>query len=168
MPNVMPGMSPLSADLNDELHANTTVGCLLLASAQKLCLMDTCMRLPTLYCTGCFPQCKVFQRDRHALFGSPEKNISDSEISCENGCNVSEQRRCKTCVPVSGPLPDAGWQVSDLLLLLDHWVKLLLLRGHQGERGLGIPKKEEDSLNPETRCQEERRASEEEAQCFNC
>ena len=29
-------------------------------------------------------------RDRHAFFGSPEEDISDSEISCENGCNVSE------------------------------------------------------------------------------
>ena len=108
------------------------------------------------------------ERDRHAFFGSPEEDASDSEISCENGCNVSEQRRCKTCVPVSGSLPDAGWQISDLLLLLDHWVQLLLLLGHQGERGLGASKEEEDSLNPQTRCQEERRAFEEEAQYFNC
>ena len=107
-------------------------------------------------------------RDIHAFFGSPEEDASDSEISCENGCNVSEQRRCKTCVPVSGSLPNAGWQISDLLLLLDHWVQLLLLLGHQGERGLGASKEEEDSLNPQTRCQEERRAFEEEAQYFNC
>ena len=33
---------------------------------------------------------------------------------------------------------------------------------------LNAPEEEEDPINSETRCQEERRASEEEAQCSNC
>ena len=103
----------------------------------------------------------VIDLNQHAYLGSPELHISNSEISCENGCNASSRRRCPTCIPVSGILPDAGWQVANFLLLLDHWVQLLLLRGHQGEGGLGAQKEEEDSLNPKTRCQKERRTYEE-------
>ena len=47
---------------------------------------------------------------------------------------------------MSGILPDAGWQAANFLLLLDHWIPLLLLRGHQGEGGLGAQKEKEDTL----------------------
>ena len=45
---------------------------------------------------------------------------------------------------MSGLLPDAGWQESVLLLLLDCREQLLLLRGIQGEGSLVFP-------NPELR-----------------
>ena len=94
--------------------------------------------------------------------------LLNSEVSCGNGCCdvPAEPRRCKTCVPVSGNLPNTGWQVAALRLLHQHWVQLLLLRGHQGEgsRSLGKPQEEEeDPINSETRCQEQRRFSEPEA-----
>ena len=92
------------------------------------------------------------------MFWTLQQEISDSEISCKNGCNAFK-RRCFTCVPVSGLLPDAGWQVHPLLLLLESWAQLLL-RGHQGEGSFVFCKKEEeeaDSINLETKCEEERR-----------
>ena len=42
---------------------------------------------------------------------------------------------------MSGSLPDTGWQVAGLFLLLDHWVQLLLLRGHQEEEALATTRK---------------------------
>ena len=66
-----------------------------------------------------------------ACFWALQKDISDSEISCKNGYSACE-RRCFSCVPVSGLLPDAGWQVTVLLLLSEDWDQLFLLLGHQG------------------------------------
>ena len=100
------------------------------------------------------------------VFWTLQQEISDSEISCKNGCNAFK-RRCFTCVPVSGLLPDAGWQVHPLLLLLESWAQLLL-RGHQGEGSFVFCKEEEeaDSINLETKCEEERRVFAEKT-CFN-
>ena len=69
---------------------------------------------------------------------------------------------------MSGNLPDAGWQVSAILLLLQHRAQLLLLRGHQGKRSFGAQQEEEDPINLKTGCQEEKRFSAEEDQYSNC
>ena len=92
------------------------------------------------------------------VFWSLQQDISDSEISCKNGYNNACERRCFSCVPVSGLLPDAGWQVIVLLLLPEDWDQLLLLLGHQGGGSFVFRKEEEEtnSINLETQCQEKR------------
>ena len=121
--------------------------------------------------------CEKKSSRHHKLNGrvfwcSLPSKLLNSEVSCGNGCCdvPAEPRRCKTCVPVSGNLPNTGWQVAALRLLHQHWVQLLLLRGHQGggRRSSGNPKEEEDPLNAEARRKEERRVSEEETQLSNC
>ena len=103
------------------------------------------------------------------IFWALKQDISDSEISCKNGYNACE-RRCFSCEPVSGLLPDAGWQVIVLLLLPEDWDQLLLLLGHQGGGSFVFCKEEEEetnSINLETQCQEKRTVFAEKT-CFTC
>ena len=105
-------------------------------------------------------------RLRQHVFLALQKDISDSEIRCKNGYSACE-RRCFSCVPVSGLLPDAGWQVIVFLLLPEDWDQLLLLLGHQGGGSFVFRKEETNSINLETQCQEKRTVFAEKT-CFTC
>ena len=98
--------------------------------------------------------------------------FSNSEIIWENGCYVGEGRQLCYPLPVSGLLPDIGWQVTQLLLHLDPWEQLLLLVGHQWEESFGPQSKEEIPIYSEKRCQKKERVCEEKAstgeKAFKC
>ena len=53
------------------------------------------------------PPALLSWREFHEVSWALQQDISDSEISCKNGYNACE-RRCFSCIPVSGLLPDAG------------------------------------------------------------